>query len=62
MGRDHSAFNKTVFTGLNLVKTSCYLLMTVPWMTISVTTDDACVKLSETKGLQFVILFSAQFD
>lgn len=36
--------------------------MTVPWMTISLTTDDACVMLSETKGLQFVILLSAQFD
>lgn len=36
--------------------------MTVPWMTISPTTDDACVILSETKGLQFVILQSAQFD
>lgn len=36
--------------------------MTVPWMTISLTTDDACVILSETKGLQFVILLSAQSD
>lgn len=37
-------------------------LMTVPWMTISLTTDDACVILFETKGLQFVILLSAQSD
>lgn len=61
MGRDRSAFNRMIFTVLNLGKTSCYLLSTVPWMPISLTTDDACVILSETKGLQCVILLSAQF-
>lgn len=61
MGRDHSAFNRMVFTVLNLGKTSCHFLSTVPWMPIFLTTDDACVILSETKGLQFVILLSAQF-